>query len=152
MRHALNLMLNTNKYSHNSYVYEENKRKRSEAMQGKKHSNKTIQKMKEACKLRPKDYNLKMSEKTKGIRKTDEHKKKLSLAAKNEQKYKCKYCGNYFRKSALVRWHNNNCKERPGYVRPFNSNGHKGLKHSDETKRKISKTKRNKNAKIKETI
>ena len=111
MRHALNVIMNTGNVT-NSYIYEENRKARIELMTGQRRSPESIERMKEAAQKRIRDpeYIEKWKQSIKGIPKDDAWKESLSKAAKNEEKFPCKYCGQLHRKSALARWHNEKCK------------------------------------------
>lgn len=66
---------------------------------------------------RTEDWKSKISASNKGKPKSEEHKAALKLAAKTRKKTPqvhteetCRYCGKTMRKSAITRFHNENCK------------------------------------------
>ena len=78
---------------------EETKAKMSQSRTGVKHSD---------------ERKLAMSEARMGFKFEDESKEKMSKAAKNRQKFACKFCGLLTTSSNITRWHNEKCKSQVG--------------------------------------
>lgn len=70
-------------------------------------------KTKKLLSIRTLQYVEKFGSVNKGIKKTQEHKNKLSKSSSKREKIKCKYCSQLFDIATIDRWHNENCKHNP---------------------------------------
>lgn len=96
---------------------EEHKRKMSEAKKGHKQSEETKKKRSEALRgsKLSEETKKKISKAKKGRKLSKETKKKMSEALKGipKPRAKCKYCGIETSSTNIARWHNENCKHKP---------------------------------------
>lgn len=94
----------------------------SSGMKGKKHSEETKKKIKEALGTveHTKDWNNKVSAAMKGKKKSIEHIQNMKLAmtgsTKKVTKKECEYCNNYFNPVTHSRWHGDKCKQNKNNI------------------------------------
>ena len=114
---------NQSRYIPSSTLYERARKYRAELMSlntgtknpmfGKKHSETTRAKLREAAKYKPKQSREvieKVRQLNLGQKRSDETKQRLSLAWKHKAKFKCVHCGLVCAAHTHNRWHGNNCK------------------------------------------
>lgn len=120
-RRCFNKHNNERRFFHCQPHSEETKAKLSLAQKGKKRgpmSDEARAKMSASSKGKPKSeqHRMSMSLSRKGKKKekprSKEHAEKLSNANKSLPKKPCIYCGRFFIKSNMTRWHGENCKEK----------------------------------------